>query len=162
MDVLFISLQKTPLFRFGVSPNKLMDYMMAGKPVIQAIEAGNDLVRESGCGISVKPEDPEAVVAAVLQLMSCKPAEREAMGHRGKQYVLAHHDYRILVQQFLGILPQAQRARPPSQAVNGQEGCSKTGSQPAEIHQTPWVYRAARRCGSLGLVELTLPQNRDE
>jgi glycosyltransferase involved in cell wall biosynthesis len=109
MDVLFISLQKTPLFRFGVSPNKLMDYMMAGKPVIQAIEAGNDLVRESGCGISVRPEDSEAVVAAVLQLMSCKPAEREAMGHRGKQYVLAYHDYRILVQQFLGILPQAER-----------------------------------------------------
>ena len=45
-------LQRQPLFRFGVSPNKLMDYMMAGKPVIFAIDAGNDMVADASCGIS--------------------------------------------------------------------------------------------------------------
>ena len=35
MDVLYIGLQKQSLFRFGISPNKMFDYMMAAKPIIQ-------------------------------------------------------------------------------------------------------------------------------
>jgi len=106
MDVLYIGLKNATIFRFGVSPNKLIDYMMAGKPIIHAIDAGNDLVAESGCGISIMPEDPAAIASAVLN-MSTKPAsERDAMGALGKSYVLAHHDYRVLAQRFLEVVLQ--------------------------------------------------------
>lgn len=101
MDGLFISLKRKPLFRFGVSPNKLMDYMMAEKPVIYAIDAGNDLVAESGCGISVPPENPDAIVDAVIRLMNMPVIERVRMGSRGHDYVMTHHDYRILAQRVL-------------------------------------------------------------
>lgn len=104
MDGLYIGLQRQPLFRFGVSPNKLMDYMMAGKPVIHAIEAGNDMVAESGCGISIPPEDPCAIAEAIVKLMSMKPEERTAMGLKGREYVLKHHDYRVLARRFLDII----------------------------------------------------------
>ena len=33
-DVCFIGLTKDPLFRFGVSPNKLFDYLYAEKPIL--------------------------------------------------------------------------------------------------------------------------------
>ncbi|MFH0825988.1 MAG: glycosyltransferase family 4 protein, partial [Pseudomonadota bacterium] len=101
MDALYIGWQRQPLYQYGVSPNKLLDYMMAGKPVIHAIEAGNDLVAESGCGISVPPEDPSAIVQAVKTLMSLTPDERAAMGAKGRDYVVRHHDYRRLARQFL-------------------------------------------------------------
>lgn len=101
MDCLYIGLQKQPLFSFGVSPNKLMDYMMAAKPVIHAIEAGNDLVAESGCGLSVAPEDPAAIAAAVRQMVEIPLPDRIRMGERGRKYVLACHDYRILARRFL-------------------------------------------------------------
>jgi glycosyltransferase involved in cell wall biosynthesis len=101
MDALYIGLMKEPLFRFGVSPNKLMDYMMAGKPVIHAIEAGNDLVAESGCGISIPSEDPDAIAKAVGELMVMESGELAAMGYKGKEFILANHDYRILAQRFL-------------------------------------------------------------
>lgn len=104
MDVLYIGLKKQSLFRFGVSPNKLMDYMMAGKPVIHAIDAGNDMVAESGCGISVPPEDPQAVADAVKRLMDMSEDERKAMGQKGKEYVVAHHDYRVLAKRFLEVI----------------------------------------------------------
>ena len=104
MDALYIGLKKHPLFRFGVSPNKLMDYMMAAKPVIYAIEGDNDLVKESGCGISVPAEDPAAIADAVVQLMHMTSNERMELGLKGRNYVLAHHDYRILAQKFLDAL----------------------------------------------------------
>ena len=104
MDALYIGLQRQPLFRFGVSPNKLMDYMMAAKPVIFAIEAGNDMVKEAQCGISIPPEDSAYIADAVRQLAAMPAEERAAMGERGRQYILQHHDYDILAKQFLEIL----------------------------------------------------------
>jgi glycosyltransferase involved in cell wall biosynthesis len=103
-DVGYIGLQTTPLFRFGVSPNKLMDYMMAGCPVLHAIDAGNDLVVESGCGISVPPEDPGAISDAVRRFLAMTPQERTQAGRRGHEYVRQHHDYRALARQCLEIL----------------------------------------------------------
>jgi glycosyltransferase involved in cell wall biosynthesis len=104
MDSLFIGWKRQPLYRFGVSPNKLMDYMMAGKPVIHAIEAGNDLVAESGCGITVPPEDPEAIASAIEQLRGMTPIERQMMGAKGKEYILSNHDYRVLAGRFLDAM----------------------------------------------------------
>jgi glycosyltransferase involved in cell wall biosynthesis len=100
MDALYIGWQRQPLYRFGVSPNKLIDYMMAGVPVIHAIDAGNDLVAESGCGISTRPEDPQAMVDAVREMMNKTPEERASMGTRGRAYVLAHHTYQTLATRF--------------------------------------------------------------
>jgi glycosyltransferase involved in cell wall biosynthesis len=104
MDMLYIGLKRASLFRFGISPNKLMDYMMAARPVIQAIEAGNDMVAESGCGISVPPEDPAAIARAIVQLASLSPGERDAMGRAGREYIRAHHDLQVLSQRFLALM----------------------------------------------------------
>lgn len=107
-DACYIGLANHPLFQYGVSPNKLLDYMMAGKPIIHAIDAGNDLVAESGCGISVMPEDPTAIARAVITLMNLTPREREIMGAKGHDYVAQHHDYRRLARQFLEAVESGQ------------------------------------------------------
>jgi glycosyltransferase involved in cell wall biosynthesis len=99
-------LKNEPLFRFGISPNKLLDYMMAAKPVIQAINAGNDLVAESGCGISVPPDDADSLAEAIMRLRCMTDAERQTLGLNGRKYVLDHHDYRVLAQQFLSVMTE--------------------------------------------------------
>ena len=104
MDALYIGLKGDPLFRFGVSPNKLMDYLMSAKPVIYAVQSGNDMVADSGCGISIPPEKPEEIVQAVLKLMSLSKEDRIKMGQKGKVYILANHDYRVLAKQFITSL----------------------------------------------------------
>ncbi|OZI72176.1 glycosyltransferase family 4 protein [Bordetella genomosp. 12] len=108
VDAAYIGLRRSPLFTFGVSPNKLFDYMLAGSPVIQAIESGNDIVGDAACGVSVPAEDPQALAQAIVNLRDTPLAERRLMGARGRQYVLDHHDYPVLAQQFL----EAALARP--------------------------------------------------
>jgi glycosyltransferase involved in cell wall biosynthesis len=103
-DAMFIGLQKQPLFRFGISPNKLMDYMAAGKPIISAVDAGNDFVVEAGCGFSVQAEDASAIAGAIARLMDLSAEERARMGAAGKAYVRTNHDYAVLARRFLGLL----------------------------------------------------------
>jgi glycosyltransferase involved in cell wall biosynthesis len=101
IDIAYIGLQNQPLFRFGISPNKLMDYMMAARPVVQCIEAGNDPVSEAGCGVTVRAGSPQAAAEGIRKLVAMTPKQREAMGRRGRAYVLANHAYPVLAQRFL-------------------------------------------------------------
>jgi glycosyltransferase involved in cell wall biosynthesis len=101
MDALYIGLKNESLFRFGVCPNKLIDYMMAAKPVIQAINASNDLVSEARCGYSVYAEDFEALTDGVLRMMASSPAQREEMGRNGRAFVQMRHSYAVLAERFL-------------------------------------------------------------
>lgn len=104
MDGLYIGWQKQPLYRFGISANKLFDYMMAAKPIIHSVTAGNDPIAEAQCGISVEAEDTQAVTQAIESLMVSSPEALDSMGKKGKAYVLTHHDYRVLAKDFLKAL----------------------------------------------------------
>ena len=104
MDILYIGLQRQSLFRFGISPNKLMDYMMAERPVICAIDAGNDPVTEAQCGLTVLPENPEALTAAIRDLIARPDDELVEMGARGRAYVETMHTYPVLAKRFLAAV----------------------------------------------------------
>lgn len=101
LDIAYIGWQRTPIYRFGIAPNKLMDYMMAGCAVLHSVEAGNDPVAESGCGLTVAPESPQAVVDGLRALMRRSPDERREMGLRGRDHVTAHHSYPVLARRFI-------------------------------------------------------------
>jgi glycosyltransferase involved in cell wall biosynthesis len=100
-DIAYIGWQRVALYRFGIAPNKLMDYMMAARPVLHSVEAGNDAVAEAGCGLTVAPESPAAVADGLRALLARTPDERAAMGARGRAFVIAHHSYRVLAQRFI-------------------------------------------------------------
>jgi len=104
VDIAYIGWQRVPIYRFGVAPNKLMDYMMAARPVLHAIEAGNDPVAEAGCGMTVEPGNPAAVVAGLRHLLALDPGRLREMGLRGRDYVLAHHTYPVLARRFLDAI----------------------------------------------------------
>jgi glycosyltransferase involved in cell wall biosynthesis len=101
VDIAYIGWQRVPLYRFGIAPNKLMDYMMARRVVLHSVEAGNDPVAEAGCGLTVPPEDAAAVAEGLRRLAALPGDERRAMGERGRAFVLAHHTYPVLARRFL-------------------------------------------------------------
>lgn len=104
MDILYIGLQKQSLFRFGISPNKLFDYMMAGKPVVQAIDAGNNIVKEADCGFCAEPDNIDDIAGAISRLKDLSSSERERLGKNGKSFVLKHHSYGVLAEEFLKVM----------------------------------------------------------
>ena len=100
-DVAYIGWQRQRLYRFGIAPNKLIDYMMAGCPILHSVDAGNDPVAEAGCGLTVAPQDPLAVARGLLALFMLEPSELQALGQRGREYAMAHLSYPVLGRRFL-------------------------------------------------------------
>jgi glycosyltransferase involved in cell wall biosynthesis len=68
-------------------PNKVFDYMAAGRPVALAIDGViRDVVEAAGGGLFAAPGDAAALAGALRQLSGNREAARQ-MGMRGRQYL---------------------------------------------------------------------------
>jgi len=101
-DAMLLSLQDVPLFRYGVSPNKLYDAYALGRPVVTTVPGAiNQEVEQHRLGVVAPPDDPQALARAVASLAALPWSERQAMGQRarqlaeqtyGRQRVIARYD----------------------------------------------------------------------
>lgn len=109
LDAAVMIFKRSDVYKYGVSPNKLFAYMASAIPVAFAVESPNDPVSESQCGLSVPPEDPEALAEAIIELSRMPEEEREAMGRRGREYVEKYHDISMLAEKFIQCIEQVAR-----------------------------------------------------
>lgn len=103
-DACYLQFRDLPLYRLGVSPNKLYDYMLAAKPVLYAANVGSNPVDKSDAGIVLPVGDARALADAIRRLSALPPAERAAMGAHGRAYVLEHHSFDRLAIRLAALL----------------------------------------------------------
>ena len=75
---------KTP-----VVPSKILSMMAAARPVLASMPLDGgapDLIRRAGCGVSVPPEDSEAIAGAIVDLAD-NPDKREQFVKQGREFV---------------------------------------------------------------------------
>lgn len=85
-------------------PNKVFDYMAAGRPVILAIEGViREVIESAGAGVAVPPGDPEALAQAALTLAGDIDQAR-AMGLAGRRYIEIHFNRRDLAEKLLAVI----------------------------------------------------------
>ncbi|MFK1715500.1 hypothetical protein ACIW90_20880 [Bacteroides fragilis] len=101
MDVLYIGWEKNPLYRFGISPNKLIDYMMSQKPILHSVCAANDWVKEADCGITVNAESPQEIAAGIIEIFSFSDVELINKGGRGRKFAEENLSYPFLAKKFI-------------------------------------------------------------
>jgi len=88
-DAAVVPLKKLDLFH-GALPSKLFECMAAGIPVIVSIEGeAKRLVEKANGGITIAPEDPQAMANAILSLKN-NPELRRTLGQNGREYTLSH------------------------------------------------------------------------
>lgn len=103
-DAFIFHLDDLPLFKYGISSNKLFDYMAAGRPIIFAVNSSNNPVETSKAGITVKPRDPWAFAMAMKKMLSLDPEIRKEMGRNARNYVANNHDIKHLALKLEALL----------------------------------------------------------
>ena len=101
-DAVFLGLKKSSLFEFGVAPNKLYEYLYAGRPILYAIESGDyHPIAESEAGLEVHAEDSQALAQAIITLYNMPKAALDAMGQRGRELAVDRYNYNILAKRLV-------------------------------------------------------------
>jgi len=104
-DVCLATLRDIPLFR-TTYPNKVFDYMAAGKPTVIAIDGViRQVVEEAGGGVFVPPGDGGALAEAVSRL----EADRDGcarMGANARAFVLQRFNRKDQAASFCELLTE--------------------------------------------------------
>ena len=97
---MLVTLRREPIFALTI-PSKVQSYMACAKPIIAALDGeGGRIVRESGAGIAVAAEDPDALAQAVLKMYKVPGTERREMGLQGRHYFEANFERRMLLERL--------------------------------------------------------------
>jgi glycosyltransferase involved in cell wall biosynthesis len=103
-DLLYFAAHKSKVWRFGQSLNKLIDYMLAGKPVVASYTGFPSMINEAGCGTFVPASDVPALRAEIERYAAMPSQERASIGAKGREWIVANRSYRQLAQDYLRIL----------------------------------------------------------
>ncbi len=102
-DACIAILKPVPLYA-TVYPNKVFDYMAAGRPVILAIDGViRKVVEEAEGGVFVAPGDATALAEAILRLAD-DPQRGRQMGLNGRRYIEENFDRPALARRLVDLL----------------------------------------------------------
>lgn len=95
-----------------VVPSRLYGILAAGRPVLAAADDESEtaaVVRAVGCGLVVPPSRPELVAAAIRDAYDGRH-DLEAMGRRGREYVVAEADRSVAIERYRRLLRELASA----------------------------------------------------
>jgi glycosyltransferase involved in cell wall biosynthesis len=92
-DAFIFNLVDAPVFKYGISSNKLFDYMAAQRPIIFCCKSSNNPVAESGGGMTVSPENPQLLADAIERMALQTPEARNEMGLAARRHVQAQYSF---------------------------------------------------------------------
>lgn len=104
-DVSVVHLRDADLFK-TVIPSKIFEGMATRTPIVLGVRGeAQAIIEEAEAGLSIPPEDPEALFDAVRRLKR-DPDLHARMAESGYAYVHAHFDRRDLAREYAALLEE--------------------------------------------------------
>lgn len=104
IDIVYVGGTRSKMRKFGAAMNKVYDSMMAGKPIVYAVDIPNNDVNDYHCGVTVALESSEAIVEGIKYLIDLTEAERCELGENGHRAALEYYDYKVISNNFINIM----------------------------------------------------------
>jgi glycosyltransferase involved in cell wall biosynthesis len=103
-DLLYFSVHVSKVWQYGQSLNKVIDYMMAGKPVVASYTGYPSMINEANCGTYVPAGDVPALKQEVERYARMGEQERQRIGVKGRGWLLENRSYQKLAKDYLSIM----------------------------------------------------------
>lgn len=108
-DILYFNLKDSPVFKYGISSNKLFDYMASGRVIIFSTKAKNNPILDAAAGYSITPDDVESLEKTILEIYYLSQEERNNIGKKIRKYAENNYSINILVDKFEALLQEEVR-----------------------------------------------------
>lgn len=93
-------------FKYGVSKNKIIEYLYANACTVYGFEDSEDFVATSGGGIVVEPYDAAAMAEAIAMVHAMPQEERALYGQNGMRYIKQNHHVVVLADKLVRSMQQ--------------------------------------------------------
>ncbi|MEQ1509313.1 MAG: glycosyltransferase family 4 protein [Sphingopyxis sp.] len=103
-DLLYFSTHPSKVWVYGQSLNKVIDYMLAGRPIVASYSGFPSMINEAGCGTFVQAADTMSLKTEIERYCAMSEAERTKMGLAAREWLKINRHYRDLAKKYLSIL----------------------------------------------------------
>jgi len=108
-DLLYFSVHSSEVWCYGQSLNKVIDYMLSGRPVLASYDGFPSMINEARCGDFVPAGDVDALKRKIIDYSKLDAASLSEIGARGRAWVLEHRMYDALARSYLEIIFHSSR-----------------------------------------------------
>ena len=105
-DLFVMAWRDMQIYEYGISPNKMIDYLVAGKPIINAYNGYRDILEENNCGMFVEANNPEMLAEAMIHFSKMDRDQLEKMGNNGQRYVREKMNFSYLAKKLLAFIEE--------------------------------------------------------
>lgn len=108
-DLLYIAWHHSDIYKYGISANKIFDYMYSGKPILMVGNIRNTEIDIANCGKVIYSSDLIEVNKALKEFFNMSLDERKRYGNRGKDFIVKYKTYEYLTQLYLEIFEEFEK-----------------------------------------------------
>lgn len=103
-DLVYFSVFPSKVWEYGQSLNKVIDYMLSGKPILASYYGYPSMINEAECGYFVPSGDSDSLKDKIVELSQMPKSLRNELGQRGRDWLFTNRTYKHLSIQFSKIL----------------------------------------------------------
>jgi glycosyltransferase involved in cell wall biosynthesis len=108
-DILYLSTKDSKVWDYGQSMNKIVEYMLASKPIIASYTGYPSMINEANCGKFVKTSNAEDLKKAILNVINLSVEERKQLGRNGKKWIYDNRTYSTLAKEYINKIKELRK-----------------------------------------------------
>ena len=103
-DLLLHPVGVAKIYKYGLSPNKWIDYMYSSRPILVSYDGYKSIINEANCGRFIRANDPNLLAQTILEFSKKPKRELVEIGQNGKKYLEDNLSYNLLSNRYLNII----------------------------------------------------------
>lgn len=103
-DLLTFATNPAKIYKYGHSVNKVIDYMLAGKPCLGIYDGHDEMITKANCGFLLKDKNAKDIANKIHKISQLPPIKLNEMGENGKIWVESNRKFSTLGKEYDQIL----------------------------------------------------------
>lgn len=105
-DILYLSTKDSKVWDYGQSMNKVVEYMLASKPIIASYTGYPSMINEANCGYFENTSNAKELKDKILSIVNMSEQERKNLGVNGKKWIYENRQYSNLAKQYINKIEE--------------------------------------------------------
>ncbi len=103
-DLLICPIKKQPIYKFGISPQKVVDYMRSGRPILFSYDGFPSFVDMDKFSFTISADDSDLFASKLEEIIGMSEETLSAMGRIALSTVEKHHSFDYLSDKYKHII----------------------------------------------------------